>query len=305
MSRLVLTALLVFLIIGLILFITHSCESMYVPAMPAALPNRGPRPTEFGTTSCCGLTYSSRQLVALRPSIDKLIVLHRQTSCSAVRLAGCHKPRCSCCRGTRAGRSRRRRRHACWLPQCLPNTFTLAGFSHDHRATHEITDVNIGLLSPTSAVSEVTAARSVSSLSFQLSAKSAHSPEVTFQSSSAAVQAHLTVSPGTGIEQLSQTSSLSSDDVQLSLSSSVDLLSPASMHSLLSQPDDVNVSSAFSPAATDSSQTTPSQSPVNPVRARPAKPRNPRPTGTKRIIFPTVLNTNLRGAFCQKMDELK
>jgi len=110
------------------------------------------------------------------------------------------------------------------------------------------------------------------------------------------------VSPGTGIEQLSQTSSLSSDDVQLSLSSSVDLLSPASIHSLLSEPDDVNISNAFSPAAIDSSQTTPSPSPVNPVRARPAKPR---PTGTKRIIFPTVLNTNLRGAFCQKMDELK
>ena len=90
--------------------------------------------------------------------------------------------------------------------------------------------------------------------------------------------------------------------VTLSRNSSAELLSPASIHSLLSQPDDKSVSNATSSSSVDSSQTTPSQSPVNPVRARPTKRRL---TGTKRIFFPTVLNSNLRGAFCQKMDEIQ
>ena len=37
------------------------------------------RPAEPGTTSRNGLTYSSRELIALRPSIDKLSLLHRKS----------------------------------------------------------------------------------------------------------------------------------------------------------------------------------------------------------------------------------
>ena len=106
------------------------------------------RPAEPGTTSRSGLTYSSRELTALRPSIDKLALLHRQTSCSAVRLSGCHKSRCSCCRGTRAGRVRlRSRAETCcvgqagqhsWIPKGNTHTSASVGFSHDHN-----TDVNI------------------------------------------------------------------------------------------------------------------------------------------------------------------
>ena len=113
------------------------------------------RPAEPGTTSRSGLTYSSRELIALRPSIDKLHLLHRQTSCSAVRLTGCHKSRCSCCRGTRAGRVRQRSRaETCclgqhtWTPKGNTHTCATVGFSQDHNTDVNI-NKNIGLLSQT------------------------------------------------------------------------------------------------------------------------------------------------------------
>ena len=99
-----------------------------------------------------------------------------------------------------------------------------------------------------------------------------------------------------------EASRLSSDTVQLLLNSSIDLLSPSSFHSLLSEPDDVIpvLSDTTPPDSTDiSSQSITLQSSIDHIRSRRS------PNGTKRIIFPTVLNANLRGAFCQKLDELQ
>jgi len=104
------------------------------------------------------------------------------------------------------------------------------------------------------------------------------------------------------LSSCSKALSMSSDIVQLSLNSSIALLSPPSFHSLLSEPDDVIpvLSDTTPPDSTDiSSQSITLQSSINHMRSRRS------PNGTKKIMLPTVLNANLRGAFCQKLDELQ
>ena len=102
----------------------------------------------------------------------------------------------------------------------------------------------------------------------------------------------------------SQSCLVTSDIEQLSSHSDVDLLSPGSILSVPSCPNDGSISYVTQSALSDISSLSNSPSLCMHSRCSGTRVTDVHISG-KRFSFPCVINANLRGAFCRKLDKIE